>query len=95
MRSLLNRSIRESRIPLVLTLMVVSLGLWIVCAKLIVPPVIENAYRGESWSFLNRVIRGQATHPVSAYLQDWDVITVVAGVGFWLVVLVSTMRGAG
>jgi len=91
MRSLLNRSIRESRIPLVLTLMVVSLGLWIVCAKLIVPPVIENAYRGESWSFLNRVIGGQATHPVSAYLQDWEVITVavfLAGVGFWLVVLV-------
>ncbi len=91
MRPLFNRFIRENRIPLVLTLMVVSLGLWIVCAKLIVPPVIENAYRGESWSFLNREIQGQATHPVSEYLQNWDVITAevfVAGVGFWLVVLV-------
>src|SRR5215831_4047430 len=75
MRPLFNRFIRQNRIPLVLTLMVVSLGLWIVCAKLIVPPVIENAYRGESWSFLNRGIQGQATHPVSEYLQDWDVIT--------------------
>jgi hypothetical protein len=48
-RSLFNRSIRESRIPLLLSLMVISLGFWIVCAKLVVPPVIESAYRGESW----------------------------------------------
>jgi len=86
-----NRFIRENRIPLLLTFMVITLGLWIVCAKLVVPSLIENAYRGESWSFLNSMIRGQATHPVSAYLQDWAVITVavfLAGVGFWLVVLV-------
>jgi hypothetical protein len=87
----LNRSIREGRIALLLTLMVISLGLWIICAKLVVPPVIESAYRGESWSFLNRMIRGQATHPVSEYLQDWDAVTIpvlLAGLGFWLVLLV-------
>jgi len=90
-RSIFNRSIRERRIPLVLSLMVISLGLWIVCAKLAVPPVIESAYRGESWSFLNRMIQGQATHPVSEYLQDWNAITIpvlLEGLGFWLVVLV-------
>ena len=90
-RSLFNRSIRESRIPLLLSLMVISLGFWIVCAKLVVPPVIESAYRGESWSFLNRLIRGQATHPVSEYLRDWDAVTIpilLAGLGFWLVMLV-------
>ena len=90
-RPMFNRFIRENRIPLLLTFMVITLGLWIVCAKLVVPSLIENAYRGESWSFLNSMIRGQATHPVSAYLQDWAVITVavfLAGVGFWLVVLV-------
>src|SRR6266700_2378972 len=90
-RSLFNRSIRESRIPLLLSLIVISLGLWIVCAKLVVPPVIESAYRGESWSFLNPLIRGQATHPVSEYLQDWDALTIpvlLAGLWFWLIVLV-------
>jgi len=90
-RPFLNRSIREGRIPLLLTLMVISLGLWIVCAKLIVPAVIESAYRGESWSFLNGMIQGQATHPVSEYLQDWKAVTIavlLGGLGFWLVVLV-------
>jgi len=89
-RALLKRYMRGSRIPLLLALMVISLGLWIVCAKLIAPPIIESAYRGESWSFLNRMIRGQATHPASEYLQDWDALTMpvlLGGLGFWLVVL--------
>jgi hypothetical protein len=71
--------------------MATSLGLWIVCAKLVVPPVIESAYRGESWSSLNSMIRGQAAHSLSEYLQDWDRVTIpvlLAGLGFWLVVLV-------
>src|SRR5437899_3933341 len=79
------------RIRLWLVLMVISLGLWIVLAKLVVPAVIEGAYRGESWSFLNRMIRGQATHPVSEYIRDWDTVTIpvlLKGLGFWLVVLV-------
>jgi lysophospholipase L1-like esterase len=79
------------RIRLLLGLMILSLGLWIVFAKLVVPPVIESAYRGESWSFLNRMISGQATSPVSAYLQKWDKATIyglLSGLGFWLVVLV-------
>src|SRR5215831_2411346 len=79
------------RIPLLLTLMVISLGLWIVFAKLVVPAVIVSAYHGQSWSFLNSMIRGQATHSVSEYIQDWDAVTIhvlLRGVGFWLVVLV-------
>src|SRR5262245_19967394 len=91
MRPLFNRFIRENRIPLLLSLMVISLGLWIVCERLVVPPFIESAYRGESWSFLNRMIRGQATHPVSEYLRDWDALTIpvlLAGLGFWLIAFV-------
>src|SRR5215831_12354733 len=79
------------RFRLWLVLTVISLGLWIVCAKLVVPPVIESAYRGESWSFLNGLIRGQATHPLSEYLQDWETLTIpvmLGGLGFWLAVLV-------
>jgi hypothetical protein len=54
-------------IRLLLVLMGVSL-VWIIFAKLIVPPVIESAYRGESWPFLNRMIHGQAVHSVHFYL---------------------------
>ena len=35
------------RIRLLLILMVISQGLWIAFAKLVVPAVIESAYRGE------------------------------------------------
>src|SRR6266566_9407038 len=79
------------RIPLLLTLMLISLGLWIVFAKLVVPAVIVSAYHGQSWSFLNSMIRGQATHSVSEYIQDWDAVTspiLLRGVAFWLVVFV-------
>ncbi len=79
------------RIRLLLGLMVLSVGLWTVFAKLVVPAVIESAYRGESWWFLNRMISGQATHPVSDYLQDWDSVAIrglLGSLGFWLIVLV-------
>src|SRR5207253_10754291 len=74
-----------------LVLIGISLGLWSVFATLVVPAVIESAYRGESWSFLNRMISGQATHPVGDYLQDWDRVTIpglLSGLGFWLIALV-------
>ncbi|MFL5589090.1 MAG: DCC1-like thiol-disulfide oxidoreductase family protein [Ktedonobacteraceae bacterium] len=63
------------------------------CAKLIVPPVIESAYRGESWPFLNRMILGQAQFSVSHYLQKWDKVTInvlLTGLGFYLIMLVSS-----
>jgi len=78
-----------------LVLIGISLGLWIVFATLVVPAVIESAYRGESWSFLNRMINAQATHPVGDYLQDWyrmaaklTIAGLLSGLGFWLVALV-------
>src|SRR5262245_11293261 len=77
-------------IRLLLVLMVLSL-VWIMFAKLIVPPVIESTYRGESWSFLNRMIHGQAQFSVSHYLQNWDRVTMtvlLVGLGFYLIVLV-------
>src|SRR6266446_10461122 len=77
-------------IRLLLVLMGLSL-VWIVFAKLIVPPVIESAYRGESWSFLNRMILGQAEFSVSHYLQKWDKVIIpvlLSGLGFYLIVLV-------
>src|SRR6266568_809076 len=64
---------------------------WIMFAKLIVPSVIESAYRGESWPFLNRMILGQAESPVSHYLQKWDKVTItvlLSGLGFSLIALV-------
>ena len=84
-----NRFITAAHIRLLVVLMGLSL-VWIVFAKLIVPPVIESVYRGESWPFLNRMILGQAEFPVSHYLQKWDKVTIpglVAILGFSLIVL--------
>jgi predicted DCC family thiol-disulfide oxidoreductase YuxK len=80
-------------IRLLLVLTGLSL-VWILFATLIAPPVIESAYRGESWPFLNHMIRGQAVHSVRHYLQIWDSVTivglVVSSLGFLLIVLVSS-----
>jgi hypothetical protein len=59
------------RIPALVILCFVSVGLWMAFTKLAVPPIIEMAYRGESFSSLNNVIQGQAVHsvPVSRILS--------------------------
>src|SRR5947208_4912018 len=85
-----NRFMTAGHIRLLLVLMGLSL-VWIMFAKLIVPPVIESAYRGESWPFLNRMILGQAEFSVSHYLQKWDRVTItglLSGLGFSLIALV-------
>src|SRR5262245_41898234 len=81
--------VTRGRVRRWMILTVISLGLWIVFAKFVVPAVIQSAYRGESWSFLNRMITGQATHPVSEYIRDWDTVIIPAllvVLGFWLIV---------
>jgi predicted DCC family thiol-disulfide oxidoreductase YuxK len=85
-----NRFMTADHIRLLLVLMGLSL-MWIVFAKLMVPPVIESVYRGESWPFLNRMILGQAEFSVSHYLQKWDRVIItglLSGLGFYLIVLV-------
>ena len=60
-------------VSLMLALAVISLGLmWIAFSRYAVPPIIESAYRGESSPIFNRMISGQASHPVAEYLSDWD-----------------------
>jgi predicted DCC family thiol-disulfide oxidoreductase YuxK len=84
---------RVGCIRLLLVLMGFSLGLWIVFGKLVVPPVIESAYRGDSWPFLNGIISGQAVHPVRHYLQVWDRVALgylVSTLGFLLIMLVAS-----
>jgi predicted DCC family thiol-disulfide oxidoreductase YuxK len=51
-------------------------ALWTVSASLVVPAIIASAYRGESWSILNRLISGQGSRPVGFYLAMWDKIAV-------------------
>jgi len=90
-----NTAMRNDSRAVPLSILAGSLGLWLICAMWVVPAMIESAYRGESWSFLNRMIGGQATHPVADYLQDWyrmagklTIAGLLSGLGFWLIVLV-------
>jgi predicted DCC family thiol-disulfide oxidoreductase YuxK len=63
----------RNRFLLVLTCVLLGLlGLWIAFAKLVVPPAIESAYRGESLPLLNSLMVGRATHSVDEYLRDWE-----------------------
>ena len=82
------------RIRFLLVLMCVSAGLWIAFAKLVVPPIIESAYRGESLPFLNNMITAQHVNPISYYLQKWDRITIhylLSGLGLFVILLVAAV----
>jgi len=63
------------RTQLILIFGLVSLGLWIPFAKLVVPPLIASAYHGQSFPFLNGIIEGQSELPVEFYLQLWNQVT--------------------
>jgi predicted DCC family thiol-disulfide oxidoreductase YuxK len=69
-----------------LVLMCVLLGLWIAFAQLVVPAVIESAYRGESLPILNSLLGGRATHSVDEYLRSWEQLA-------WRIAVASTTFG--
>jgi hypothetical protein len=83
------------RIRLLLLLMCVSVVLWITFGKLIVPSLIENAYRGESLPVFNGLIQGQYVNPLGYYLEKWDTISSRCLIGlliFWPVALLVSSR---
>jgi predicted DCC family thiol-disulfide oxidoreductase YuxK len=84
---------RNSRILWLLVACCVSMALWMVFAKLVAPSLIEAIYRGESFSILNSVIKGQAEFPLEHYLQKWNYRTMVvlwSGIGCWLLAMLMT-----
>jgi predicted DCC family thiol-disulfide oxidoreductase YuxK len=84
---------RNSRILLLLVACCISMTLWMVFAKLAAPSLIEAIYRGESFSILNSMIKGQAEFPLEHYLQKWNYRTMVvlwSGIGFWLLAMLMT-----
>ena len=46
--------------------------IWVVFAYSLAPVMIAKAYRGESLTIFNHLIRGQANHPVTEYLARWS-----------------------
>lgn len=77
----------------VLTFLMLLAG-WFAFAQLVVPSIIESAYRGESLSFLNSIIEGRDIHPVDDYLRAWPTIAwqiTVPFVGFGLLGLLLVM----
>src|SRR5262249_19207868 len=64
---------RANRLSLVLLCTVGSASL--ICMALClyaVPRLIESAYHGNSLAIFNRMITGQALHPVGDYLKAWN-----------------------
>ena len=66
------RTRNPNRVSLLLALATVSLSLiWLVASKYVGPPLVENIYHGDSLPIFNRMISGQASHPLEEYLADW------------------------
>lgn len=62
---------------------------WIVLAYGLLPWVLRGAYRGESLPILNRLISGQAVHPVEYYLGLWHAVTWKGTLGLVLFLFVT------
>jgi len=89
-----------NRVSLTLALALVGLGLiWIGFSQFAVPALIESSYRGQSWPILNRIIKGQAYHPLAEYLSTWEklswvLLLVFLAVGLLVVVMVPEFLAA-
>jgi hypothetical protein len=80
------RTRNPNRISLILVFATLALGLvWVGFSKFAVPLLIESAYRGESWPVFNRMISGQASHPLAEYLASWDKLSWNGLFAFFLV----------
>lgn len=72
-----------NRLSFLLILAIVSLTiLWVIFSKFMLPPLIESVYRGENLSVINRLITGQAIHPVEYYLTKsstlaWSILLIL------------------
>jgi predicted DCC family thiol-disulfide oxidoreductase YuxK len=85
--------VRNNRVLLLLVAGCISMVLWMVFAKLVAPSLIVTIYRGESFSILNSLIKGQADFSLEYYLQKWNYRTMVvlwSGIGFWLLAMLMT-----
>jgi hypothetical protein len=62
-------------------LLVVAI-IWLVCAYSLAPALIVKAYRGESLTIFNRLIKGQTQHPLTEYLTRWSRLAGKLSFGF-------------
>jgi predicted DCC family thiol-disulfide oxidoreductase YuxK len=82
--------LRRQRLALFLLGTVVAL--WAVAAKIVVPRLIEAAYRGESLAMLNALFVGRTDRPVHVFLDRWNDLAVgglVAFLIFWVAAVIS------
>lgn len=88
-----SRQKNPNRVSAVLILATLLLGLvWMAIAKFAGPAFITSVYHGESLSIFNRIITGQASHPLAEYLASWDrfswiLLLVLIGVGLLVVAI--------
>jgi len=84
--------IQGDRMPQVLrAIWGVLLVLWLAFAMLVVPALIERAYRGESLPALNAIIQGQSDNSIEYYMRRWNRITLVGLAGL-VMLAISTSQ---
>ncbi len=67
---------QANRRSFLLVLAIISLAcLWLAGSHLLVVPLIESAYGGESLPIFNNIISGQAVHSVQYYVAIWKSIS--------------------
>jgi hypothetical protein len=65
--------------------LLLATAIWVVFAYSLAPVLIAKAYHGESLTIFNRLITGQARHPLTEYFAKWN--RLASKVSFGLAVL--------
>lgn len=59
---------------LCMALLLIGEVVWLAFARLVVPPIITQAYHGDSLPFINRFFAETPRHPITFYLHHWRAI---------------------
>lgn len=71
-----------------------SVAAWLTMSRFVVPALIRSAYHGESIALLNRIIVGQASHPVEYYLESWRSMALPITILLFSAIAVSYLSAA-
>ena len=84
-RGAILRERTSNRTTLVLLTIIASCSaVWSLASRFVVPHVIERAYYGKSWQIFDRLVTGQASHPLAEYISAWNGIAWRVELGFIL-----------
>lgn len=83
-----DRAEYSSSFTATLAAVTMSLAVWWMTSRLLVPAIITAGYEGRAFSQLNALFDGRSSHPLTEYLADWQGL---ARQATWMFILLSAV----